>query len=597
MAITPTTGVVPTPVPYSVKAGAAKALRNLINACNINLPQEFLRHCPGIDFTARSPGSDRVHFPSPLREQDTMLAIKALEACAAAAIADLRCGVDPQSDYKRRITIDVDKTSCFLMSAYLTTVDGMGKQDPGVKAKVPDTDLHRAQSILYRRLSANLYETKNPGEYYHIHGSLEATKTLKMIGLPPFNPAMTDYRTCINTIESAVKQFTIEELDRMNVMHEQAGIPALTWDQFRRSSHGEALQNMPPLSVDRMDKWTPEVEFSPSDNRCGPQHALHGIKVLELCRVIAGPTIGRSLAAHGATVLKVTSPALPDVPFFQVDVNTGKHTTGLNLRDKSHRVTFNRLVADADVIIDGYRPGALARLGIDKASLVEMARKRGRGIVYVAEDCFGGTIGTGTAHMPGADWASRPGWQQIADCVTGVAWAQGEFMGVNAPVVPPFPMSDYGTGALGAVAAMAGLYRRATEGGSWICRTSLCQYDVFLMNQGLLPETEQRRLRKVHDDAFFKLRHHDSVDEVGRRALASLRRVVPHLFDSALMQQAESTGFGGVVAWPKEAIKVEGLRVGHLRAARPNGFDEASWADWEEDAGLAKASQAQPHLY
>jgi len=93
----------------------------------------------GIDFTATSPGSDAVHFPSPLREQDTMLAIKALEACAAAAIADLRCGVDPQSQYKRRINIDVDKTSCFLMSAYLTTVDGMGKQDPGVKAKVPGT--------------------------------------------------------------------------------------------------------------------------------------------------------------------------------------------------------------------------------------------------------------------------------------------------------------------------------------------------------------------------------------------------------------------------------------------------------------------------
>jgi hypothetical protein len=454
--------------------------------------------------------------------------------------------------------------------------------------------LNQAQSVLYRRLSANLYETKNPGEYYHIHGSLEATKTLEMIGLPSHNPAMTDYRTCINTIESAVKKFTSQELDVMNVVHGQAGIPALTWDEFRRSSHGKVLKNMAPLTVDQLDNGTPQSEFKPFENATEPQHALLGIKVVELCRVIAGPTIGRSLAAHGADVMKVTSSELPDVPFFQVDVNTGKHTTSLDLRDKSNRATFERLIEDADVIIDGYRPGALARLGIDESFLVKMAKKRGFGFVYVAEDCFGGTIGTGTTSMPGAEWAFRPGWQQIADCVTGVAWAQGQFMGVEAPVVPPFPMSDYGTGALGCVAAMAGIYRRATEGGSWICRTSLCQYDVFLMKQGLLPEAEQRRLRKAHDDAFFKLRHHDSVDEVGRRALASLRRVVPHLFEGALMQKARSAGFDGIVAWPKEAVKVEGLRIGHLRATRPNGFDEASWADWEVDAGLEKASQAQP---
>jgi len=446
--------------------------------------------------------------------------------------------------------------------------------------------LNRAQSILYRRLSANLYETKNPGEYYHIHGSLEATKTLKMIGLPPFNPAMTDYRTCINTIENAVKKFTSKELDKLNVRHGQAGIPALTWGQFLNTPHGEALSKMAPLSVSAAELWTPPVPFSPSENLSGPQYTLCGIKVLELCRVIAGPTIGRSLAAHGATVLKVTSPNLPDVPFFQVDVNAGKHTTALDLRNESDRATFDKLLADADVLIDGYRPGALARLGYSESALIQMADRRGRGIVYVAEDCFGGTNGTGTSSEPGAEWAYRPGWQQIADCVTGVAYAQGKFMGIDAPVVPPFPMSDYGTGALGCVAAMAGLYHRATKGGSWICRTSLCQYDVFLMSLGLLPETEQRRLRKVHDDTFFELRHHDSVDEVGRRALASMRRAVPHLFDQALMQRAWSVGFDGVIAWPKEPIRVEGLRVGHVRAARPNGFDQPSWEDWEEDMSL-----------
>ncbi|KAL2255597.1 hypothetical protein VTK26DRAFT_3043 [Humicola hyalothermophila] len=176
-------------------------------------------------------------------------------------------------------------------------------------------------------------------------------------------------------------------------------------------------------------------------------------------------------------------------------------------------------------------------------------------------------------------------------------------MGLDEPVVPPFPMSDYGTGALGALAAMAGLYRRATEGGSWVCRTSLCQYDVFLMKLGLLPEGEQERLREVFGggseggegedggEGFFGLRHSDSVDEVGKRALAGMRRVAPHLFDEKMMHSAWSEGFQGVVKWPREAVEVEGLRIGHVRTARPNGFDRIpndvvgwnGWEGWEED--------------
>ena len=78
--------------------------------------------------------------------------------------------------------------------------------------------------------------------------------------------------------------------------------------------------------------------------------------MLELCRIIAGPTIGKILAEYGATVIKVTSDdTLPDVPFFQVDANMGKHTTNLNLKDPNDRLEFEKLLKDADVVIDGYR--------------------------------------------------------------------------------------------------------------------------------------------------------------------------------------------------------------------------------------------------
>ena len=101
-----------------------------------------------------------------------------------------------------------------------------------------DTDLLQAQSDPYRRMSANLYETKEPGKYYHIHGSLEASTTLRMIGLEPFRPDLGgDHDAIVETIESRVKQYTINELEEMNAQNRQAGVPALTHDEFISTPH------------------------------------------------------------------------------------------------------------------------------------------------------------------------------------------------------------------------------------------------------------------------------------------------------------------------------------------------------------------------
>ncbi|KAF6818911.1 caib baif family enzyme [Colletotrichum sojae] len=565
---------------YSVKEGSESALGALVAACQGQLPPEFVEHLRNVAFS--TPLSDTTFFPCPLKEQEATASIKALEGMAAAAIADLRYG--PRSG--RGIDVDGARVACFLISAYLTTVDGMDKAHPDVKLKIPDTDLNQAQSILYRRLSANLYETRNPGEYYHLHGSLEASKALNMIGLPAFNPDLQSYSECIKTIETAMKRFTVGELEEMNRREGQAGVPVLKKEHFKATPHGAALESLPPFTVKQSETSTPPVPFETQTGHSAPEHCLRGIRVLELCRVIAGPTIGRSLAAHGAQVLKVTSPQLPDVPFFQVDVNTGKHTTSLHLKDPEDRAKFDSLLASADVILDGYRPGVVERLGYGPDKLAAIAAKRGKGFVYVAEDCFGGSDLTDAR----AEWAGRPGWQQIADCVTGVAWEQGHFMGLDAPVVPPFPMSDYGTGGLGAVAAMAGVYHRATEGGSWVCRTSLCQYDMFLLSLGAYPPEVQARLRKTHDPAFFDLKHHDSVDEVSKRALRSVKKLHPGLFAEDLMHSAWSEGFDAEVRWPREAVSVEGIRVGHERASRPNGADAPSWEDWELQEDIIRGS-------
>lgn len=160
----------------------------------------------------------------------------------------------------------------------------------------------------------------------------------------------------------------------------------------------------PPWTVESLEETTPSEPMTGStDGRI-----LSGIKVLELCRIIAGPVIGRILAEYGADVLKITSPNLSDVPFFQVDGNMGKQAAELNLKTPEGRRTFEELLCDVDVVLDGYRPGALEKLGYGPRAMAEIARRRGKGIVYVSEDCFGHD----------GEWASRPGWQQIADCVS-----------------------------------------------------------------------------------------------------------------------------------------------------------------------------------
>lgn len=86
-------------------------------------------------------------------------------------------------------------------------------------------------------MSANLYETKDAGSYYHIHGSLEASSTLNMIGLEPYRPDLETHEQIVDVIESAVKKFSVKELEEMNGERRQAGSPALKYEDFVETQH------------------------------------------------------------------------------------------------------------------------------------------------------------------------------------------------------------------------------------------------------------------------------------------------------------------------------------------------------------------------
>ena len=129
----------------------------------------------------------------------------------------------------------------------------------------------------------------------------------------------------------------------------------------------------PPWTVEQLESTTPPSSLPQNSDK----RPLSGIKVLELCRIIAGPTITRILAEYGADVLKITSPHLSDVPFFQVDGNMGKHAAELDLKSSEGKLVFEKLLEDVDVVVDGYRPGTFDKLGYGPRALSEMAAKRG----------------------------------------------------------------------------------------------------------------------------------------------------------------------------------------------------------------------------
>ncbi|KAI3556369.1 CoA-transferase family III [Colletotrichum abscissum] len=524
---------------------------------SVQIPAEAEKISKAVQFSATR---DLPYFPIPFKETELASALKAIEGGVAGALAATKDGVASG----KKVSVSLEKSTAFLIQAYLATVGGYGKLDKEVKQFLKDTDLLQAQSDPYRRMSANLYETKQPGEYYHIHGSLEASTTLGMIGLEAFRPDLKDHSAIVEAIESHVKQFSVDELERMNADKRQAGVPVLKHEDFIKTPHGKTNTTLPPWSVDSLETSTPPAPLpTTSDKR-----VLSGVKVLELCRIIAGPVIGRILAEYGADVLKITSPNLSDVPFFQVDGNMGKHAADLDLKTEEGRKHFETLLAEADVVLDGYRPGALEKLGYGATALTKLAKERGKGFVYVNENCFGYQ----------GEWCQRPGWQQIADCVSGVAWAQGQFMGLDEPVVPPFPISDYGTGCMGAIAALTGLYNRATQGGSWHGKASLLQYDLLLIKAGKYPEDVQEELRKLAGDDFLALRHSHSVDQISGTALKAMKGYAPELFSSPNVREKwYARRYKAEVEAVSPVVEIEGVEIGFKRASRPNGSDEASW--------------------
>ena len=357
-------------------------------------------------------------------------AAAALGACGATA-AELWAlrGGSPQ-----RVSVDVRAATASLLGFAFQRLDG---------------------DVTPRTNEANptvaLYECGD-GRWIHLHG-----------GFPHLREGTLEVLGCgldAGEIRAACRTWEAQELEDALAARGMCGAMARTAEEWAAHPQGQALVALPSVDMVRIGDADPQP--LPKTER-----PLAGIRALDLTRVLAGPACGRALAEHGADVLLVSSPGLPSILPFVMDTGHGKRSTFLDLNEAADAATLRDLVTGADVFVQGYRAGAMERRGFGPE---ELARAR-PGIVYASINCYG--------HE--GPWRERPGWEQLAQTATGIAAVQGS---PKRPQLIPAAACDYTTGYLAAYGVMRALALRASEGGSWHVRASLCQTAMWLQRLG-----------------------------------------------------------------------------------------------------------------
>lgn len=521
---------------------------------------------------ARFEGSSNPSIPVNWRFAESISALKALEATMLNYLITRKYKTEPTD-----VTINTDHASLFFMSPMVVRIikdrnpvpiDPSSKE---IQAAFPNMDLHRSYVSHHRALATNIYKTKD-GRFYHTHGSMNPDPTLTALGLPPDGEESDTYNSVVERIQEKVSQFDSATLDElMNEQYRQAGTIALTSEEYFASEHGQENAQVglwetskDPTST-QPPAWWPENESLPSSQK----RPLAGLKVIDLCRVIAGPTITRSLAEMGASVMRVTSPNITDISQLHQDLNWGKWNCSLDLKNEEDKENLRNLIREADVIVDGYRPGVMERLGFGRQAIFDLVKDRSYGIIVVRENCYGW-------HGP---WAHRSGWQQISDACCGVSMSYGKAMGNDEPVTPVFPNSDYCTGVCGSVAVLEALVRRAEHGGSYNVDVALNYYSQWLVRScGTYDDKTWNELWSRHGSPVF--RHYHAMQHL---LPAVLKLLYQHdektLFNPDFFEErkAESLGMTFVQVKPIAGFAKDAVDLGYHVGTRGNGVDAPVW--------------------
>ncbi len=323
---------------------------------------------------------------------------------------------------------------------------------------------------------------------------------LRLLGLAP-GPG-----TGRDAVTQALRRWRAEDFEQAAADAGLVVAAARSFADWDAHPQGQALAGQPLLAIDRLGDAPPLAwaGAAPADQPPGAA-PLHGLRVLDLTRILAGPVAGRCLAAYGADVMLVNAPHLPNIEAI-ADTSRGKLSTLIDLREPAGRARLDALIDASQVLLQGYRPGALAGRGYSPEAL---ARRR-PGIVVAELSAYGWA----------GPWAGRRGFDSLVQTATGFNQAEGQAAGLGAgpgaqpatnpaahPATNPSsspssnpaagtPLSaaplralplqilDYATGHLLAFGIQAALWRQATQGGSWRVRVSLAGVGLWLRSLG-----------------------------------------------------------------------------------------------------------------
>ncbi|MBL8361454.1 MAG: CoA transferase [Rubrivivax sp.] len=296
-------------------------------------------------------------------------------------------------------------------------------------------------------------------EHVRIHANFAHHRdgALALLGLP------TGPATERAQVEAALRGWSAEAFETAAAERGLVVAAVRTPEQWAAHPQAAALAALPLVAIERIGDAPPRA-WPPTDPGAPP---LHGLRVLELTRILAGPVAGRTLAAHGADVLLVNGPHLPNIENI-AETSRGKRSALVDLRRADGRETLRTLASGADVFLQGYRPGGLSSRGFGPEALAEVRP----GLVYVSLSAYGDR----------GPWADRRGFDSLVQSATGLNVAEARALGSAEPRALPLQALDYGAGYLLAFGALVALQRQRAEGGSWHVRVALAGVGRWLQS-------------------------------------------------------------------------------------------------------------------
>jgi crotonobetainyl-CoA:carnitine CoA-transferase CaiB-like acyl-CoA transferase len=385
-------------------------------------------------------------MPVQVHGDDPVLPIRyRVAAAACAALGALGVAVANLWERPQRVSVNARAAAVSLRSALYLRVDG--KPPPPVWDPM-----------------SGFYPVRDGWVSIHCNFQNHRDAAMRVLGTGPERAKA----------EEASRGWDGEALE--DAVHAAGGCAGFVREEARwlQHAHARAVASQPLIEILRIG----DAPAAPLPARARP---LAGVRVLDLTRVLAGPTCAKSLAEHGADVLKITAAHLPDSGMADLDTGIGKLSARLDLRNATETDALRGLARESDVFVESYRPGALAARGFSPEALARLRP----GIVCASLSAWG----------PTGPWRERRGFDSIVQAVSGIAHANGSDSGSAAkPKLLPVSAIDYVSGYLMAFGVCVALARRRREGGSWLVRVALARVGKFIVDRGIVPESAWRGL-------------------------------------------------------------------------------------------------------